>query len=157
MFVQAQERPYQEPKGLNNWFVELGGSGYLYSLNYEKILYRSEKTGWTGRVGLGYNPGGGGYILNQLELDANTFMIPFTMSALFGSKERKEKIEIGGGFTLLAKGIDDREVAYTGVFGFRVIETNKVVFRATYTPIIDQSGNFVNWFGVSLGRNFSLK
>lgn len=154
--VKSQERPYQEPTGLNNWFVEIGGAGYLYSLNYEKILYRSDGLGWTGRVGIGYNTKGRN-MLNALFIDGKTWMIPFTSSVLIGSRERKEKIEVGAGFTLLAKGIYDREVAYTGVLGFRVVETNKVLFRVAYTPIIDQKGNFVNWFGVSLGRNFGLK
>ncbi|MFA6260747.1 MAG: hypothetical protein WC760_04720 [Bacteroidia bacterium] len=152
----AQERPYQEPTGLNNWYVEAAGAGYLYSLNYEKILYRSTKWGWVGRVGIGYTPMDIA-MLNILFLDAKTFMIPFTTSMLYGSRERKEKLEFGGGFTLLAKGIDDRETAYTGVIGFRVIETNKVCFRASYTPIITANGTWFNWFGVSLGMNFSLK
>lgn len=154
--LRAQERPYREPTGLNNWYVEIAGAAYLYSFNYEKILYRSEHLGWVGRVGIGYNPATT-TLLNKLFLDGKTYMVPFTTSVLFGGKERKEKIEIGGGFTMLAKGLDKREVAITAVLGFRVIEVNKVVFRASYTPIIDQSGKFVNWFGVSLGRNFSLK
>lgn len=152
----AQEKPYREPTGLNNWYVEIGGAGYFYSLNYEKILYRSEHWGWTGRVGIGYNPSDI-EVLQTLYLDGKTFMIPFTTAALYGSSERKEKLEFGGGFTLLAKGANEREVAYTAVLGFRVIETNRVCFRACYTPIITPQGEFINWAGVSLGMNFGLK
>jgi len=155
-FGQAQEREYSEPQGLNNWYLEAAGAGYLYSFNYEKILHRSDNLGWVGRIGLGYNPM---YtkLLNKLELDGKTYMMPFTMAVLLGSRERKEKIELGAGFTMLAKSITEREVAFTGVIGFRVIETNSIIFRATYTPIINQHGEFVSWFGISLGKNFSLK
>lgn len=154
--IIAQEKPYQEPTGLNNWYVEAAGAGYLYSLNYEKILHRGASLGWVGRVGIGYTPTDVA-LLRIIFLDAGTFMVPFTTSLLYGSRERKEKLEIGGGFTLLAKGFNDRKTAYTAVLGFRVIETNRVCFRASYTPIIDTDGTWINWMGVSLGLNFSLK
>ncbi|MCU0442101.1 MAG: hypothetical protein MUE96_06860 [Bacteroidia bacterium] len=145
------EEAYKEPLGLNNWYIELGGAGLFYSLNYEKILIRTEKWGWVGRVGLGYNPVD--YtLLNKVTLEGNTIMAPFHTSVLYGPN--KEKLEVGGGFTLLAQNINQREVVPTFVFGFRVLETNKVCFRATYTPYI-QNGQWENWFGVSLGRNFS--
>lgn len=150
---QAVEKPYREPQGLNNWYVELAGSGLFYSLNYEKVLTKSTQWGWVGRVGLGYNPAD--YtLLNKVTLEKNTFMFPFTSSVLYG--ERKEKLEFGLGFTLLATGINNREVVPTGVFGFRVVETNKVCFRVTYTPMI-RDGQYISWFGVSLGKNFDFK
>jgi hypothetical protein len=154
LFIQtkAQEKPYREPTGLNNWYIELGGSGFFYSGNYEKVLVKSSHWGWVGRVGVGYNPGN--YtMLNKVYLDGGTMMAPFHTSVLFGPN--KEKLEAGIGFTMLAKGFTgDREVVPTAVFGFRVVEINKVCFRATWTPFI-RNGEFVSWFGVSIGRNFS--
>jgi hypothetical protein len=154
LFIQtnAQEKAYKEPTGLNNWYVELGGSGMFYSGNYEKVLIKSGSWGWVGRVGFGYTPGD--YtMLNKVSLEGGTIMAPFHTAALFGPN--KEKLEAGFGFTMLAKGFSgDREVVPTGVFGFRVVETNKVCFRATWTPFI-RGGEFVSWFGVSLGMNFS--
>ena len=32
--VYSQEREYEEPTGLNNWYLEAAGAGYLYSFNY---------------------------------------------------------------------------------------------------------------------------
>ena len=152
--VHAQEdKPYVEPTGLNNWYIELGGASMFYSFNYEKILFKSEYTRLVGRVGLGYNPFDYTF-LNKVHLDRNTVMAPFTSSFLFG--HGKEKFEVGAGFTLLAKNINDREIVPTGVLGFRVIETNKVCFRITYTPFI-RDGKYVDWWGVSLGRNFNFK
>ena len=149
--VHAQEKPYKEPTGLNNWYLELGGSALFYSVNYEKILIKTERWGWVGRVGLGYNPGN--YtLLNKITLDGGTLMAPFHSSVLYGPN--KEKLELGVGFTLLAKGTTEREIVPTAVFGFRVVETNKACFRATWTPFI-RNGEFVSWVGFSLGRNFS--
>jgi len=152
--LKAQdEKPYVEPDGLNNWYIELGGASMFYSLNYEKVLYKGERTGVVGRVGIGYNPFDYTF-LNKVYLDRNTTMAPFTGSFLYG--RGKEKFEFGAGFTLLAKNITDREIVPTAILGFRVIEMNKVCFRISYTPFI-RDGNYVSWFGVSLGRNFSFK
>ncbi len=147
----AQEKAYKEPTGLNNWYIEFAGSGLFYSGNYEKILIKTSRWGWVGRVGIGYNPGD--YtMLNKVTLEGGTIMAPFHSSVLYGPN--KEKLEAGIGFTMLAKGVSDREVVPTAVLGFRVVETNKVCFRVSWTPYI-RSGEFVSWFGVSIGRNFS--
>ncbi len=146
------EKPYKEPNGLNNWFVELGGTGLFYSLNYEKVLYKKNNLGWTGRVGFAWNPAD--YrLLNKITLERNTFITPFTTSLLLGS--RKEKLEIGLGFSMISKGITEREVIPTAIFGFRVVEMNKIFFRIAYTPVF-RKGTYIHWYGVSIGRNFSL-
>jgi len=148
----AQEKEGSEPSGLNNWYIELGGSGFFYSANYEKVLIKTERWGWVGRIGVGYNTGN--YtLLNKVTLDRNTLMAPFHTSVLYGPN--KEKLEAGLGFTMLAKSVSEQEIVPMAVLGFRVVETNKVCFRVTWTPFI-RSGEFVSWFGVSLGRNFSV-
>lgn len=148
--TKAQEQNYVEPNGLNNWFIELGGTGLFYSLNYEKILYKRDQWGWTGRVGLAWNPSD--YtLLNKITLEKGAFITPFTSSVLYG--KRKEKLEFGAGFTLINKGVTEREVIPTAILGFRVVEMNKVFFRAAYTPLI-RDGKHIHWYGVSIGRNF---
>jgi hypothetical protein len=151
--VIAQEKSYREPTGTNNWFVEAFGSGLYYSINYEKLLYRQQGYGWIARIGASYNPRDF-WMLNKIYLDGNTFLFPFTTSMLFG--QRKEKLEVGAGFTLLTRGITERDIVPTGVLGFRVLETNQVYFRVNYTPVILR-GEFIHWFGFSLGKNFSTK
>lgn len=153
--ILAQEKPYREPDGLNNWYVELGGAAFLYSLNYEKILYKSTSLGWVGRVGVAYSFSDG-RLLNKIDMDKGAVLAPFTTSFLLGNRERKEKIELGIGFTLINKSVNEREIVPTAVIGFRVIETNKVCFRMSYTPFI-RDGKYESWFGVSIGRNFSMK
>jgi hypothetical protein len=123
----------------------------FYSGNYEKVLIKTERWGWVGRVGLGYNPGDYTF-LNKIELDGGTFLAPFHTSVLYGPN--KEKIELGVGFTMVAQSISDREIVPTAVLGFRVVETNKICFRVNYAPFI-RDGQYTDWFGVSIGRNFS--
>jgi hypothetical protein len=154
LFLQTQaqeEKPYKEPTGLNNWYIELGGNSLFYSANYEKVLIKQGRWGWVGRVGLGYNPGQ--YtVLNKVTLEGNTYMAPFHTSVLYGLY--KEKLELGLGFTLVGQGTTSQEVVPTAVFGFRVVETNKLCFRVNYAPFI-REGKYYDWFGVSIGRNFS--
>jgi len=149
----AQEPSYREPTGTNNWYVELGGAAFVYSLNYEKVLYKKNSFGWTGRVGfaVGYKSG---YFLNQVWIDGGAVYAPFSSSVLLGSRKRKEKIELGLGFTLVAQN-GSQETVPTAVIGIKVIETNKICFRIGYTPFI-RDGDYYNWFGVSIGRNFSI-
>lgn len=138
--------------GTNNWFVELGGSGLFYSLNYEKYLFknRQENITLTARVGAAFNPIDYTF-LNTLYLEKNTFMIPFTSSLLIG--EQKDKLELGAGFTMLTKDFREQEIVPTLVLGLRVIESNRICFRISYVPIFRKE-EYLHWLGVSLGMNF---
>jgi hypothetical protein len=151
--AHAQQDKYREPQGTNNWFIEFGGSGLFYSLNYEKLLYKYEKYGMVGRIGAAYNPSAQ-ILLNKITLGDNTFIFPFTTSFVYGGG--KERLEAGMGFSLLSQGISQRELIYTAVLGLRVVETNKVYFRISYSPFL-RNGEYTHWYGVSLGRNFSTK
>ncbi len=153
--THAQNENYKPPQGLNNWYVEFGGAGLFYSINYEKYLFRNnnENLTWLGRVGFGYNPIEG-TLLNKIYLDKSSFMFPFATSLLIGAG--KEKIEIGAGYTLLNKNFGENEAIPTGILGFRVMEKNSVCFRVSYTPLL-RNNQLIQWFGVSLGKNFSIK
>ncbi len=154
MNVFGQSDAYNPPKGLNNWYVELGGSALFYSLNYEKYLYRNnlENFTWLGRVGAAYNPFDYKF-LDIVFLDRNSFMFPFTSTVLWGSG--KEKLEFGGGFTMITKNFKDNEIVTNAVIGLRVMESNQVCFRISYIPIY-RDHKWINWIGVSLGKNFSF-
>jgi len=159
IFISSKSYSQQEAPtdfkdiALNNWYIELGGASMFYSLNYEKFLFKTEYTALVGRVGIAYNPFDYTF-LNKVYIDRNTVMAPFTTQFLFG--RGKEKFEVGIGFTLLAKSITERETVPTGVIGFRVVDTNKILLRICYTPFI-RNGQYVDWFGVSLGKNFNFK
>lgn len=153
--VTAQEDNYRGPDGLNNVFVEIGGAAIKYSISFEKYLFRNDRENFTltGRVGYGYQHNAR-WILNRVYMDNRTSIFPFTTQALLGSD--KNKLEIGGGFTMLTSDFADAEIVPTGVLGLRVMETNGVCFRITYSPLLKQS-ELINWFGVSLGYNFSFR
>jgi hypothetical protein len=143
---------YKEPLGKNNWFIELGGAALLWSANYEKYLSqnRTKSVTWIGRIGFGFNPLEF-RLLNSVYLERNSIAMPFTSSLVLG--KGKEKLEIGAGYTLATKNFLERETFPTLVAGFRVVDTNGTLLRIAYTPHYRNS-EFINWFGVSLGRNF---
>lgn len=158
--LHAQQDNYTPPQGLNNWYVELGGSALFYSINYEKYLFRNnrENLTWLGRVGAAYNPIDYS-LLNTVFLDRNSFMFPFTSTVLWGAG--KEKLEFGGGFTMITKNFRDNEIVPNAVLGLRVMESNKVCFRLTYILLYRETNipgsKLMNWIGVSIGKNFSFK
>ncbi len=153
--VAAQEDNYRSPDGLNNVFLEIGGAAIKYSISFEKYLYRSNRENFTltGRVGYGYQHNAR-FILNRVYMGDRTSMFPFTAQALLGSD--KNKLEVGAGFTMLTSDFANREIVPTGVLGLRVMESNGVCFRITYSPLLKE-GEFISWFGVSLGYNFSFR
>jgi hypothetical protein len=146
---------YESPAGLNNAFIELGGAAIKFSLNYEKYLWRNryENVTITGRVGAGYQFNDR-WILNRIYLEQGSFLFPITFQGLIGSG--KNKLELGGGFTMLTSNFAEAELIPSGVLGLRVMESNGVCFRITYTPLIKDT-EYINWLGVSLGYNFSFK
>lgn len=146
---------YVAPSGLNNWYVELGGPAMTYSLNYEKYLYKtySENYTWTARVGASYMPFSAD-LINAIYIERNTFVFPFSTTILKGSN--KEKLEFGGGFSLLSEGFNNSEIIPHMIIGLRVMETNNICFRMNYVPMW-RDGAVIHWIGISLGKNFSFK
>jgi hypothetical protein len=153
--LAAQAPDYTAPQGLNNWYFEAGGPAIFYSLNYEKYLYRTydEQYTWTAHVGLGYNPINFD-ILNTVYLPSGTVMAPFSATILKGAG--KEKLEIGGGFTLFTQDFNDNQIVPHAVIGLRVMESNNICFRMNYVPFL-KDNSITHWVGISLGKNFSFK
>lgn len=154
VFAQYDDevQPYKEPQGRNNWYIEAGGAALLWSANYEKYLYqnRTKSLTWTGRIGFGFCPIE--YkLLNSVYLEKNSVAMPFTSSLVFG--KGKEKLELGAGYTLATKNFLERQVFPTFIAGFKVIDNNGTLLRINYAPHY-RDEQFINWFGVSLGRNF---
>ncbi len=147
--LKAQDKAIQQ--GTHNFYIELGGSGIFYSLNYEKYLFKNktENLTWTARIGAAYNPIDYKF-MNSIFLDKQTFMLPFTSSLLIGSG--KDKLEIGAGFTMLTKNFKEQEIVPEMLFGLRVIDINRVCLRLNYIPLF-RSGETIHWVGVSLGKN----
>jgi len=151
-YTEDEVQPYVEPTGMNIWFIELGGSALLWSINYEKYLFRNYNRNVliSGRIGIGYSPIN--YrLLNSVYLDEGSVAMPFSVSLVLG--KGKEKLEFGTGYTLATKNFTEREIFPTFLAGFRVIDNNKTLLKILYTPHY-RNETLINWFGVSLGRNF---
>ncbi|WP_347160149.1 hypothetical protein [Pontibacter chitinilyticus] len=142
-------------RALNAFYLELGGNGDTYSVNFERILYqqRAFKTGL--RVGAGTN-----FFFLQGEPSVYP-IVPIEAVALIGNKE--QHLEFGLGYT---RSFTDRpdllHNQYFGRIGFRYQQARGgLLVRVAITPFISPESNnripgvaLVPRFGVSVGRSF---
>lgn len=149
--IHAQER---------NVFLEIGGSGGLGSINYEKTIWLigqnqkhntmelkpSLKWKLTFRVGLGTSP-----------IDKNNgwvLVFPTMANLVYGDATKAHKLEIGTG---LAPSLTTKGTAYVKspvLLGYRFEPVDKLWFmRISYTPIfawlVDLQ--WQHWAGISVG------
>lgn len=128
-------------------FLELGGSGGIASLNYEKVFHDGPTIDFSYRLGFSFFP-----------VDPNngtSFIFPVLVNALYGQGTHKAEAGIGQGFTLTTKG--KAYIAVTPALGYRFQpEQGRLFFRATYTPIVTYLLDFQwqHWAGVSIGYRF---
>ncbi len=133
----------------NQLYLELGGNGMIYSINYERSLSEN----FTLRGGFGITPG--------IIFAEGTFIhIPVTASYLIGGKS--SKFETGLGATYFAGtdveifGLpsDDQTLIFlTGIIGYRYISSGGFVFRIAFTPFYNgqTEPNFIPSGGLSFG------
>lgn len=122
----------------NAAYLELGGTGFLYTVNLERRVDR-----WLGRVG-------GGYAVDKDQDDF--WAVPVMVSTLWGDAPRY--VETGLGLTLAQHPDDDEAFLYGSIaVGYRWIRSNGLVFRATLTPFFDVKleEDPGLWAGVSVG------
>jgi hypothetical protein len=127
----------------NTFFAEILGSGYLYSINYE----REFKNQFVGRIGF-----------STFESD---FVVPFTLGKFFGKKSHHFEISAGFDFVNYHSSDEGRDngIALTGFLGYRFQKPdNRFQFRAGFTPIYvpnDVLGiQFIPSGGISFGYRF---
>jgi hypothetical protein len=146
----------------NSIFLELGGNGLVYTINYDRVVSES----FSIRVGLGYMAGGvtsssGG---ETASVKVSAMGIPLMANYLLGSANHK--LELGGGLTLFrftGSGSSSlgAEASVSGIFpvgtaviGYRYVPADGgFTFRAGFTPILTQD-RFVPWAGLSFGYLF---
>jgi len=128
-------------------YLELGGSGGLGSLNYEK------KMGLLGGQGIiSYSAG---FSLTPIDKNNGTVLIfPLLLHTTMG-KTHKAELAIGQSFSITTKG---QFFLKTPLFlGYRYHkEDNPFLFRAGYSPIINNITQFSvqHWGGISFGYAF---
>ncbi len=137
--ILAQIRP-------NNIFLEVGGNGFEYSLNYERLFIKRVA------VRVGY-----GLVLGDRRDKA--VVIPLMVNYITGNDGHY--FELGGGCAYITKEIDYgffdlkfKGIAATGFVGYRYQPENSgILFRVGITPFVG-SGGFLPWAGMSLGYCF---
>lgn len=142
--AEAQVEPQLEAK--NAVYIEIGGNGLLYTLNYDYRL----NPDWAARAGIMYASGDG----------VSLTLVPLTANYLYGTKHN---LEIGAGITYFAvsasgddefMGIGASTVAFTTNVGYRYQSLDGgFVFRAGIAPIFTEFGTFP-MPGVSFGYGF---
>lgn len=157
--AQAQEAVRSSDFARNSIFLELGGNGLLYSLNYDHKFFDHASA----RIG--------GMYLPLSADDPSTFdgrismiFVPIMANYLVGNGN--SRLEIGGGVTVVRvdgggtvenEQIDDFRGAgavFTGTIGYRLQPRNGgFLFRIGFTPLFAPDG-FLPWAGLSLGATF---
>jgi hypothetical protein len=155
IYLAIAQCSFCQSKYKNGVFLELGGSGSLYSINYERQLPH----GLIARLGFAYLP-------------QKAVAFPLTFGKVFGKKNHH--LEINGGLLLAnyaERQIDNTEIRFntifgTGFMGYRFQKPDKRMFyRAGFAFLWrsiyredqrndqPQSG-FIPWAGISIGYRF---
>jgi len=140
-----------EDKRAQNIFVELGGQGLLFTVNYDS-RFSKQRDGIGGRVGIGYIAEGGDY--------ATT--VPLSLNYLLG--KGKHFFEMGLGATILTTGgtnesflfdENNSNVIGTMSFSYRLQPVDRgFSFRAGLTPVFNKNFFIPYYAGISLGYSF---
>jgi len=149
LFNAGQLISQQHP---NSIYLELMGSGGLYSLNYDRMF--TPNIG--GRIGFSY-----------FSFTSDNFFFPsvdmymFPISLNYFAGEGNSKFEIGSGVTIVTGtadwfGVKGSGSAIAGIFniGYRYQQSEGgFLFRIGLTPILSSTG-IHPWGGLSIGTAF---
>ncbi len=131
-------------------YFELGGSGGIGSINYEKLFYTKNTSEFTWRAGISLAP-----------IDKNNgtgLVFPLLINTLLGKNAHKLELGLGQGITLTTKG--SFFALTTAAIGYRYQSKNrKWFYRITYTPLVSYIADFQvqHWEGISIGYTLTPK
>lgn len=138
-------------KRAHNVFVELGGQGLQYSINYD-TRFSDRRKGFGGRLGLGY--------ISLKGRKAAT--IPVSLNYLLG--KGRHFADFGLGATMLISNgskpdmfysSPTKSIVYTTNVSYRFQPIQKgISMRAGVGPVFNYDFNLVYYFGISLGYTF---
>ncbi len=153
-------RDYDKSPAKNAAFIELGGNGALYSLNYDRIYYYKEKIKLSARLGFAINPRGKlieqGYVIEQ-----NMILLPNPHHVEAGlgvsiQRQYNERCYTVGEYKW-------ENILYAAArLGYRYQKQDDGLFlRVAITPIFMQQSDcgfdafyFQVWGGISIGMSF---
>lgn len=160
----AQEKGgSSSPSAKNTFYAELGGSGLIYSLNYDRLIAPNVSVrGGLSYIGFAASSGGSSAGVGLLT-------IPLTASYLFNLGGSPSHIEVGAGVTPLIGSVSGTALGstaantgvssmLTGIVGYRLQPFDGGFnFRANVTPLFfigSSSTLFITSFGISAGYTF---
>ena len=140
--------PQQHPNGI---YLELLGSGGIYSINYDRLF--TPNIG--GRIGFSYFS----FDADNLLLSTTIYLFPVSFNYFIGNGN--SKLELGAGMTIITGNYDWLGLKGSGsaVFanfniGYRYQPVDGgFLFRIGFTPWITPQG-FKLWSGLSIGGTF---
>ncbi|NOY37274.1 MAG: hypothetical protein GXO83_06830 [Chlorobi bacterium] len=145
LYSQESDIANKSFTGKNSLQIELLGNGFLYSLNYERVLLNGGKFKTTGQVGYSMMGMGGQ-------------MFPLALTELISFN--RNHVEIGIGYSFA----DYLTSRLTGRIGYRYQKPDgHLVFRIAFMPwyerVRDYNGSNIQaglnpWTGVTVGYSF---
>jgi hypothetical protein len=144
----------------NALYFEVGGNGFIYSLNYERIIL--EKPNFKTAI-----RGGAGFVPNNFIFNVNSYFFPVEIVGLFGKKSHH--FELGVGNTLMVGSVESynhEEFKWNTSPTYHLFIPVRIgyryqrreggfVFRAGATPILDyRFVRIVPMAGISVGKSF---
>lgn len=129
-------------------FFELGGTGGIASINYEKMVFKK------GITALGIRAG-----FSTFKVDRNsgwTLIFPVLPEVIVGNGKHRFEASIGQTFSITTKGAPFFLMPAT--IGYRFVpEEKKIYYRIAYTPMMAYLFDFQyqHWGGFSIGYRFN--
>lgn len=155
------ENPTDYPK--NSVYLEVGGNGVLYSINYDRLFQTPKMGKYAIRIGYGFSKN-----FNNNRLIINTF--PFEITGLYSLKNEKHFFEVGPGITGFYRaryttGDKLTLLLFTARIGYRYQKSDGgTLFRIGFTPLYDfysfnpqNAIEYNTWLlsaGISVGHTF---
>ena len=138
-------------KAANVLYAELGGSGLLYSINYERRLVKAGKFGANWRLGMAIWPAAD----NILSVESRYFTPQTVLTGLNFTYGNEHKVEAGATFTRFLADMDPPMDYVCPSVGYRYESSYKNFARASFVIITEPSdGRWFPWMGISYGRRF---
>jgi len=133
-----------------SFFIELGGSGGLGSINYEKDLVVKSNIIYNYRVGF--------FFLPIDRNNGNALIFPLMFNGRMGKTAHKLELGIGQGITITTHG--SFFALGLAAIGYRFEPADKkMFFKVAYTPLISYivDRQIQHWGGIGIGYNFKSK
>jgi hypothetical protein len=133
--------------------VELLGHGFLYSLNYERLLFNGSRAQTTAQIGFSYYPKKSGVIPLWVPISVNESI----------RIVNQNYIEFGVGKMLANDGVQMSDTEFINDYkindwifriGYKRFINDQWVIKIAYTPIYQDDIEFIHWGGIGFGYKF---